>query len=371
MKQEQLCQILITPTHALALDAPGWDRCIRLARASNVLARLAEMLDAHGLLPQVPQAPRQHLRAALALSARQRIAGLAEVERIREALAPHGLRCVLLKGAAYLAADLPTARGRLYGDIDLLFPRARLAEAESALMLAGWHSGDVTPYDQRYYRQWMHELPPFTHLQRYTVLDVHHNILPLTARHPPDAQRLLDEARELHNLPGIWVLSQRDMVLHSACHLFHEGEFPNGLRDLADLDSLLRNFSQTPDFWMQLLARAEQLHLMRPLHYALRYANAMLATPIPEEVRARVEASEVRPLRQGLMDALYLRALRPLHPLSDDRWSGFARWLLYVRAHWLRMPPHLLAMHLARKAWYRFTGFSDRPPGEDSQQAPG
>lgn len=356
-----LFRLLATPTEALALDARGWDRCIRLARASNVLARLAEALDAQSLLLAVPAAPRQHLRAALALSARQRIAGLAEVERIRDALTPHGLRCVLLKGAAYLAAGLPTARGRLYGDIDLLFPHARLAEAESALLLAGWHCGDVTPYDQRYYRQWMHELPPFTHLRRHSVLDVHHNILPLTARHPPDAQLLLNEARELPHLPGIWVLSPRDMVLHSACHLFHEGEFPNGLRDLADLDSLLRDFAQDAEFWPHLLARAEQLHLLRPLHYALRYASKLLGTPVPPATLARVAASEAKPLRQWLMDALYLRALRPPHTLSDDRWSSLARWLLYVRAHWLRMPPHLLTMHLTRKAWYRFTGLSERP----------
>jgi hypothetical protein len=30
-----------------------------------------------------------------------------------------------------------------------------------------------------------------------------------------------------------------------------------------------------------------------------------------------------------------------------------ARWVLYVRSHWLRMPLHLLARHLAIKSFQR------------------
>jgi hypothetical protein len=32
--------------------------------------------------------------------------------------------------------------------------------------------------------------------------------------------------------------------------------------------------------------------------------------------------------------------------------------LVYIRAHWLRMPPGLLARHLATKAWM---GWRERP----------
>ena len=35
------------------------------------------------------------------------------------------------------------------------------------------------------------------------------------------------------------------------------------------------------------------------------------------------------------------------------RRAGLARWLLYVRSHWLRMPPLLLARHLLRKSLRR------------------
>jgi hypothetical protein len=52
-----------------------------------------------------------------------------------------------------------------------------------------------------------------------------------------------------------------------------------------------------------------------------------------------------------LLDALYGRALQSPHPSCADYASGIARRLLFVRAHWLRMPPRLLARHLAHKAF--------------------
>ena len=56
--------------------------------------------------------------------------------------------------------------------------------------------------------------------------------------------------------------------------------------------------------------------------------------------------------RQRLLDALYLRVLETQHPSAADGLRGAARKLLYIRAHWLRMPPYLLAYHLAHKALF-------------------
>jgi len=48
------------------------------------------------------------------------------------------------------------------------------------------------------------------------------------------------------------------------------------------------------------------------------------------------------------MDALFLRALKPDRSAA----AGLARQALYIRAHWLRMPPLMLARHLAIKAFH-------------------
>jgi len=35
--------------------------------------------------------------------------------------------------------------------------KTQIGAAEAALMLDGWVSGQRSAYDQRYYREWMHE----------------------------------------------------------------------------------------------------------------------------------------------------------------------------------------------------------------------
>lgn len=359
MIRDAVLPVLREPERVLALDRQGWDLLIRQARPANLMARLAVTLEVAGLLDRVPAFALPHLVAGQAIGARQRIATLAEVERIRTALDEAGLPLVLLKGAAYLAADLPAARGRVFGDIDFLVPRDKLAEAESVLLRHGWISTHLNAYDQRYYRQWMHELPPLRHLHRSSTLDVHHNILPLSSRHPPDARLLLASAVPATAVPGVFVLAPPDMVLHSACHLFHEGELDNGLRDLLDLDSLLRHFGGDAAFWVALRERSARLHLTQPLRYALRMCSLLCGTPLPP---AATEGVSVWPadLRERVLEKLYLRGLRPLHATAGDRWTPLALSLLYLRGHWLRMPWPLLAAHLVRKGWRRWSGLEGR-----------
>jgi len=50
------------------------------------------------------------------------------------------------------------------------------------------------------------------------------------------------------------------------------------------------------------------------------------------------------------MDALFLRTLQPAHAGESHGPAPVARGSLYLRAHWLRMPPFLLARHLITKA---------------------
>ena len=52
--------------------------------------------------------------------------------------------------------------------------------AEQLLLHAGWSHMKADEYDQHYYREWMHELPPLQHKERGTVVDLHHGILPVT-----------------------------------------------------------------------------------------------------------------------------------------------------------------------------------------------
>jgi len=330
-----------------------WEALIRQARPANVLSRIALSVADAGLMDRVPAAPRAHLQAAITVAHAQAEAVRQEVAHIERALAPLATDVILLKGAAYFMAELPAARGRVFSDVDILVPRDALPQVEAELMLNGWATTHLHAYDQRYYRRWMHELPPMLHVTRNTVLDVHHAILPATARLRPDSRKLIAASRALESAPGLRVLAPVDMILHSATHLFYNEDLSSGLRDIADLDSLMRGFSAAPEFWRELTERAAELDLTRPLFYALRYSARMMDTPVaPSALRALASAAPPSWV-VSMMDSIYMRALRPHHSLAEDALTPFARRALYVRAHWLRMPPHLLALHLSVKALRR------------------
>jgi len=342
---------LRVPTGLASFSLPQWEALIRRARQTNLVARVALALDDLGLSPEIPAAPRAHLEAARTLARAQADAVRREVAFIDRALAGIGVQIVLLKGAAYLVAGRSTARGRMFSDVDILVPQAALASVEATLMLNGWQTSKTTAYDQRYYRRWMHELPPLRHISRQTWLDVHHAILPITARLKPDSAKLLAASPPVAGEPRLRVLAPVDMVLHSATHLFCNEDVGNSLRDLLDLDSLLRELAGDEGFWSRLTARASELDLTRPLYYALRYAVRLLDTPVPARALRAAEIGRPPSLLRGIMDALFLRTLQP--DGATDGLASLARGSLYVRAHWLRMPPLLLAQHLAVKALRR------------------
>lgn len=347
-----LVDALVAPETLTRLSASEWDLLIRQARNADLLARVAAGYHACHLGDQIPIQPKMHLESAAKLALRQQLELRWEVEQISEALAPSGVAFVLLKGAAYVMAGLTAANGRMMSDVDILVPRDALASVESALMMKGWVSAAQNAYDQRYYRTWMHELPPMRHFKRGTVIDVHHAILPTSARLHPGSAKLLSAAWPLGETGRVKVLESVDMLLHSATHLFHEGELERGLRGLVDIDCLLREFGRDDVFWGRLVPRAVELELSRPLFYALRYVTTLLQTPVPESV---ILAAQHAPggrspgVMLNFLDALFLRALRPAHSTTADRFTPVARWLLYVRGHWLRMPPWLLLIHLGRK----------------------
>ena len=346
MSTSLLKKIWLHPQDCAALSEAEWDLLVRQARHANLLGRLHHQLEDAGVA--VHERARVHMLSAATMAARQHRSVKTEAGILRNTLATLGLPLILLKGAAYVLADLPPTRGRVFADVDILVPRARLDEVESELILTGWVSESPDAYDQTYYRRWMHELPAMAHMYRGTALDVHHTILPPTARLKPSAQALFDASVELPGQPGIRVLSPADMVLHSACHLFHEGEADNLLRDLSDLDLLLRHFSARDEgFWSTLLNRARQQQLIQPLSLALRYTSRELATPVPEDLLR--ETGAMAPER---LDGIYRHLFEPQHSSSAGRTARAARAALYLRGHWLRMPPWMLAYHLAHKALF-------------------
>jgi len=349
-----LLEALRDPAAAAQLGLRDWEVLLRLARYQRLHARLAVSFRREGLLDHAPEPVARHLRAYIAMSQAHDRTVRWEVDRIAAAIRGTDVPVLLLKGAAYLMSGLPVAAGRLAEDVDILVPKDQLAAVEASLLEHGWEAVKADPYDQSYYRRWMHELPPLRHSRRHSTIDVHHTILPETSRLKPDAQELIRAATPLSGAANVLVLRPTDMVLHGSAHLFHDGSIGGALRDLIDLDDLLRHFARDPAFWEELLPRAARLDLGRPLFYTLRYASRLLGTPVPASALAAAEAHRPGAVALALMDRLVPAALAPIDPERPG--GGLKRWLLYVRSHWLRMPPTLLAYHLGTKSVKRLFG---------------
>lgn len=328
-----LVDFLRAPDRFARADGATWNALLRLARKEAMIGQLGAVAEAASLpLPQRVEAIFDD--AAIGIAASQRTARW-EAHDAARLVNGGGYPVVLLKGAAYVVAGLPPAEGRTVGDLDILVPHAALADAEARLRAGGWEPLKTDAYDDAYYRQWMHELPPLAHRERGSVIDVHHTILPLTARRRPDAAALIADSVPVGD--GLHVLNPPDMVLHSVAHLFYDGDFEGGLRNLWDIHRLLTHFDG-PDFREALAERARCHQLEAPLARALRFARDFFGTAVDPTLAGRPAA----------LDALIRRRL-----LARDGWgrptAPLARQALYVRSHWLRMPPGMLARHLFTK----------------------
>lgn len=354
--RQSLTNISRPGTRLGELSNRDWELGMRIARRARIIARVGQHARAQAVMERLPEVVANQLLGAIAVTDQRGRQAMWELDRIDWALQGEDIPVIALKGCAYMLMGLPNSRGRFFADVDLLLPESALERVEQVLAARGWRSSKLSPYDQHYYRAWTHELPPMTHAERGVEVDLHHCILPRTSRLKPDPRLLLADARSVHGSP-FKVLSPVDMVLHTMTHLFYDSEMANAFRDLVDVDDLLQHFgAQEPEFWEQLVPRAERLDLSRPAFYALRYATRILDTPVPPRTLSAARRGAPWAPVVWLMDRLVPRALLPDHPDCPSRMSSVCRWLLFVRSHWIRMPPVLLARHLAYKFYVRRCG---------------
>lgn len=340
------------PQQVLAWDLAQWEWTIRLARRLRLLGRLAEAVDGAGLLPRVPPEAARHLLAEQRY-ARWRIGALRwALDRVGVAWANLDVPKVLLKGAAYVGQDLALGRGRLPSDVDVLVPKAALDAARQRLVEAGWSEMALDAHDQRYYRDWTHELPPFRHPVHTLELDLHHDILPPVARVRVDITRLLARVQPAPALPGWSVFAPDDQVLHAAAHLFHDSDLRDRLRDLVDIDQLLRlHAAADAGWWPRLVARGAELGLAQSLALALALCARWLDTPVPHGALQQALRAGLPGLQRAWLPQLMAQVLHPTDPDAlpsvRQRWADKA---VLGRYHLGRMPLRLLVPHLWHKA---------------------
>lgn len=345
-----LLTLLSDPRRSLSWDLDAWDLAVRRARMSDLLGVVRYRLEREGALQGIPLPVQRHLEAERNLYLHRRQMGVHAVSAIRDAFTDWPFPMILLKGAGYAMQGLPMSLGRLFNDVDIMVPRSSIDDVESRLESVGWKSTVTDPYDQRYYRDWSHEIPPLEHPRFLVQLDVHHTILPVTGRVTPDAERLLERSVAL---PGdIWrVLHPSDQVLHAAAHLVQDSDFVKRFREIVDIDGLIRDHMNSDEAWDDLVTSAEHHALGRCLWFALRYCVVFLGTPVPSRVQTRLDRHKPPDIVVAPMDHWVPRALFGPHPDDEPPGSaGFPGLALKVRAMWIRMPLPLLVYHSAMKS---------------------
>jgi hypothetical protein len=344
-----LLDVLARPASCARLDASQLDVLVRTARAARLLGVVAARIDRAGATASLPPRVVDHLRAATAEAAHCRQMVQRQLASVADTLRPLNVRLIALKGASYILRHQACADGRLPRDVDILTDRDRLDEVERCLVDAGWSATKTDPHDQKYYRAWSHELPPLRSATMPFELDVHHTILPPLGRLRPDP-RLLVDAAVPDGRTGWWTLDAADQVLHAAAHLFQDSDCVGRLRDLVDIDALMREaHAGEPAFAARLAERAAALGLQRPLWYAAELAHDWLDLPdaiaLPL-LRGRAPAWPA----SAWVPALARRCLAVTDP---DGEPGVADRLAFgamaARAQWLRMPPWLVVYHAAHK----------------------
>lgn len=349
-------------------DAERWNRFLPLARNARLLGRCLRLFEQHELLDCVPGRIVDQLRGALAQTRYVQVQALREFRQVKRKLDRAAIRLIALKGLAYVAASLPPAHWRGLSDIDLLVPEPDLGRAESLLMRFGWiPSGKFDSYDQHYYREWMHEVPPLRHHIRGVEVDLHHNLAPPVSRISINADLLWERSIEQSDPSGepVRILGPADMLLHNAVHLFMNDELRGGLRDVVDFRDLFEHFlHQDPEFEQQLLVRARELGCGRPLYYAVSSAQRLAGLVPSARFLGKVERDAPPYPIARLMAWLIEQALSPSR--LGLRRSALADRLLFVRSHWVRMPPGMLLRHLLHKGFK-----SQKKPPVNAADLPG
>lgn len=324
-----------------------WRDIIFASRSSGVLARLFHCLSDMNYVDTLPPQISRHFKAAMRHELLFHNQVKNEIENIRRGvLGGTSYNILLLKGAGYVFSDCCAARGRIFSDIDILVRKKDLNDFEQKLNLLGWVS-ETDNYDDMYYRQWAHEIPPMVHINRKSVVDVHHNIVPIVSGRAPSASILWDELERVDESVGS--LSTSAMFVHSAIHLFFKEEFHFGFRDLTDLMLLFRELNASESEIKRVKTLATKLEFELEVFLALRYLKKILNVEGVDDALKYFLNIEPHYLKLTFYDWMYSRVLVPQHKLTKKRFTNLASSLAFLRGHFLKMPLSILVKHIVVK----------------------
>jgi len=342
----EIIQLLNQPRIVREWNATNWESLLEQAYHTGLVARVFYLLNENELTGYIPANLYWHFISAWKLFLAHESDIKKEVAQINGILSVINTKAVYLKGTAYLEEGLICSKGRIFSDVDVFVPKAKLAQAENILKWQGWTLKELDEHDQHYYREWMHELPPMVNTKSGLTLDLHHNLIPIISRIKLDSDALFENCLEREVSMS---LSNEDKVLHSAAHLLLDGEFNHGFRDLHDIYLMIQEFNAAENgFINRLIKRSQALNFEFILYHCLKLQQRLFSIELDEDIFNTLIKNKLSRAKANFIVSLFEHVLNPL-PKKTFLYN-LSSFLLYIRSHWLKMPLKILIPHLFYKS---------------------
>lgn len=370
LKTNDIISLLKNPELAADLSNLNWQILIKVLRKEQLLARFAINFKQQNIILRDKELSAYldiHLNNSIKIAIRQSQSVKFEIAELARQLGQSSQQLILLKGAAYSVMNNLASEGRTYGDIDLLSNKDKIDGFEKVLNTYGWTGKEVNDYDDKYYREWSHEIPPLIHSSRGTVIDLHHNLVPIISGRAPNIELFVKDAIPVAEMK---VLRPSAMTLHSAVHLFLNEDYEHGLRNIHDI-SLLISEHHSAEYWADIYSLATDSNFTLELYLALRYCKKLFNTTVCESTYRKLSKRHSSFIKNNYWDLVFRGALAPKHPLVTGHINKVGLILAYIRGHAAKMPLKVLIPHIFTKAYREivetFAGKSYFVKNQDTQ----
>jgi hypothetical protein len=134
-----LIKVLKSPSIVVEFTSSQWQLLLREANASQLVGRVKYLVEQQSEFI-APDYVSWHLASAYKIAEKQKKQAIIEFYEVSKALKNLNTQLVFLKGAAYIAKNLPCSFGRTFSDIDILVKETDLLKIERTLKFSLFHS---------------------------------------------------------------------------------------------------------------------------------------------------------------------------------------------------------------------------------------
>lgn len=360
MDNQTLSLIITNRLTAVNFDSfsdEDWNHLASRAHSEGVAPLVYWTFSKAGRLSFIPQETRNFLRVSYAGTYMQNQFMFKELETLAHLFHQADIPIVVLKGACFALTIYPDIGLRPMGDMDLLVPASKLAEAVQIAETLGY--AETLPEASPGLRDLLnHEICLHKSSPHSITLELHRSLVAdktFTYAVPVDwfweQTEPLDITPATARFQTLLMLTPTAQILYAASHaMLQHGGDKAPLRWFCDLDRLIRHYDERAD-WDLLLAQAKNFEWGSALEAALAQTIAYFDTPVPGHVLANlakhsdrhqslVAQKQIRPAthileeRQKLLSLSWYGRVRLVLALAIPS-PSYMRWRYQLKNSWL------------------------------------